>query len=204
MFAAEGKKHDEDDNGDIFKELMEDYEPQGNLESVPKGGGLEEKVDFKPGDKLQLGDLEIGKDSSQRALKEAAEHLGLSKAGSKEKIWKRICEFQKEEWLKDALISSGKLRRRELEGPRPLGPLPLKQPTEEERRRREVTHLPYQQWCEECVKCRAKADKVLPEDPVEVERHPCIQGDFMFTRGQAALILICSGTDLRYQWKGRQ
>ena len=95
--------------------------------------------------------------------------------------------------MKDALISSGKLKR-ELEGPRPQGPLPLKQPTEEERRRREVTRLPYQQWCEECVKCRAKADKVLPEDPGEVERHPCIQGDFMFTRGQAALILICSQT----------
>ena len=190
MFEQEGN---DDESRDIFKDLMEDYEPQGNVESVPKGGGLEEKTEFKPEDKLQLGDLEISKDSSQKVLKAAAEHLGLSKAGSKEKIWKRICEFQKEERLKDALISSGKLRR-ELEGPQPQGPLPVKQPTEEERKRREVTRLPYQPWCEECVKCRAKADKVLPEDPSEVERHPCIQGDFMFTKGQAALVLICSQT----------
>ena len=164
------------------------------MESVPKGGGVEEKTEFKPEDKLQLDDLEISKDSSQKVLKEAAEHLGLSKVGSKkEKIWKRICEFQKEERLKDALISSGKPRR-ELEGPRPQGPLPIKQPTEEERRRHEVTRLPCQPWCEECVKCRAKADKVLPEDPREVERQPCIQGDCMFTKGQAALVLICSQT----------
>ena len=190
MFEQEGN---DDESRDIFKDLMEDSEPQGNVESVPKGGGLEEKTEFKPEDKLQLGDLEISKDSSQKVLKEAAEHLGLSKAGSKEKIWKRICEFQKEERLKDALISSGKLRR-ELEGPRPQGPLPVKQPTEEERKRHEVTHLPYQPWCEECVKCRAKADKVLPEDPSEVERHHCIQGDFRFTKGQAALVLICSQT----------
>ena len=154
MFEQEGN---DDESRDIFKDLMEDYEPQGNVEPVPKGGGLEEKTEFKPEDKLQLGDLEISKNSSQKVLKEAAEHLGLSKAGSKEKIWKRICEFQKEERLKDALISSGKLRR-ELEGPRPQGPLPVKQPTEEERKRHEVTHLPYQPWCEECVKCRAKAD----------------------------------------------
>ena len=183
----------DDESRDIFKELMEDYEPQGNVESLPKGGGVEEKTEFKPEDKLQLGDLKISKESSQKVLKEAADHLGLSKAGSKEKIWKRICEFQKEERLKDALISSGKLRR-ELEGPRPQGPLPIKQPTEEERRRHEVTRLPYQPWCEECVKRRAKADKVLPEDPSEVERHACVQGDFMFTKGQAALVLICSQT----------
>ena len=190
MFEQE---RNDDESRDIFKELMEDYEPQGNVEPVPKGGGLEEKTELKTEDKLQLGDLEISKDSSQKVLKEAAEHLGLSKAGSKEKIWKRICEFQKEERLKDALVSSGKLRR-ELEGPRPQGPLPVKQPTEEERKRREVTRLPYQPWCEECVKCRAKADKVLPADPSEVERHPCVQGDFMFTKGQAALVLICSQT----------
>ena len=151
MFEQE---RNDDESRDIFKDLMEDYEPQGNVEPVPKGGGLEEKTELKSEDKLQLGDLEISKDSSQKVLKEAAEHLGLSKAGSKEKIWKRICEFQKKERLK------GKLRR-ELEGPRPQGPLPVKQPTEEERKRREVTHLPYQPWCEECVKCRAKADKVL-------------------------------------------
>ena len=70
-----------------------------------KGGGLEEKTEFKPEDKLQLCDLEISKDSSQKVLKEAAEHLGLSKAGSKEKIWKRTCKFQKkEERLKDASL----------------------------------------------------------------------------------------------------
>ena len=155
------QEQDDDESRDIFKELMEDYEPQGNVEDVPKGGGLEEKTEFKPEDKLQLGDLEFSKDSSQKVLREAAEHLGLSKAGSKDKIWKRICEFQKEERLKDALISSGKLRR-ELEGPRPHGPLPLKQPTEEERKRHEITRLPFQPWCEECVKCRARADKVLP------------------------------------------
>ena len=45
MFTEEGKKDDDDDNRDIFKELLEDYEPQGSLESVSKGGGLEEKVE---------------------------------------------------------------------------------------------------------------------------------------------------------------
>ena len=100
-----------------------------NVESVSKGGGLEEKTEFKPEDKLQWGNLEISKNSSQKVLKEAAEHLGLSKAGSKKKIWKRMCKFQKEERLKNALISSGKLRR-ELEGPQPQGSLPIKQKNE--------------------------------------------------------------------------
>ena len=77
------QEQNDDESRDIFKELMEDYEPQGKVEDVPKGGGLEEKTDFKPEDKLQLGDLEISKGSNQKVLKEAAEHLGLSKAGSK-------------------------------------------------------------------------------------------------------------------------
>ena len=39
---------EQDDNLDFFKELMEDYEPQGTLETFPEGGVWKRKVTSSP------------------------------------------------------------------------------------------------------------------------------------------------------------
>ena len=40
-----------------------------------------------------------------------------------------------------------------------------RQPSEEERRTHNLTHLPYRSWCEHCVKGRGRDHKVLKSQP---------------------------------------
>ncbi|CAE7277504.1 GIP [Symbiodinium sp. CCMP2592] len=64
-------------------------------------------------------------------------------------------------------------------------PLPLEQkfveePTAEQKRRHELSHVPYADWCPHCVKFRAKADKHVSSKP-ELRDDSVCSFDFAYT-----------------------
>ena len=60
-----------------------------------------------------------------------------------------------------------------------------REPTEEERRRHEASHLPYRSWCEYCVKGRGRC-RPHQRRKGEVEEHglPTISMDYFFLGGE--------------------
>ena len=129
---------------------------------------------------LWVGEQEITPQSTQKVLQKAAGDLGLSQKGSKSQIWKRLVQFQKDDLSRESFVVANKLRK-EMNEPNPVVAKDVKQPTEEERRRHEAVHLPFQAWCPYCVSTRSKDNKMLQHDEVEVERkmprrlHVCVR-----------------------------
>ena len=79
-------------------------------------------------------------------------------------------------------------------------------PTAAERSAHQLTHLPFQQWCELCVAGKAKEDhhrRRVVADEVQSERLPIIQMDYMFlgrhgedVEAESALMTILVAVDL--------
>ena len=68
------------------------------------------------------------------------------------------------------------------------------QPTEEERKRHNITHLPYRSWCADCVAGRGRAHAHVSRDPLEEDAIPIVGMDyhFMGTEGEEGTIpMLC-------------
>ena len=99
---------------------------------------------FENKDALVINNSELSERSSLRALREAAEFLGVGRGGSKNSLWTRINqEIQKME-NKELFTAANRLFR---EQHRHQGLVPVRaprQPSTEERELRELTHIPFQ------------------------------------------------------------
>ena len=62
---------------------------------------------------------------------------------------------------------------------RPMNKLSPKEPSEEERREHDLTHLPFRNWCRHCVRGRGKEEPCRRSGRGEAEV-PEIHVDFMF------------------------
>ena len=156
-------------------------------------------VEMEDREVLVVNGSEITLESSLRLLRAAAEFLGLSKGGSKQRLWRNInAKVQQQEAL-ELFEAANKLY---LEQSRPAGlstlPLP-RVPSAEEVRLHELTHLPFWSWCEHCLSCKSRGDnQTLLEDPSEGRRSvPTIELDYCFAKAESGdpILTVLVGID---------
>lgn len=70
---------------------------------------------------------------------------------------------------------------------RPRGQTLVKEPNEDERSKRELTHTPYQPWCDACVRHRAKPDRRLRTGASQESAVPIVSMDFAVTKKKEGL-----------------
>ena len=153
---------------------------------------------FKPevpvGNEIEEFELEgevYRRDSTLRKLREGLKYYGLPKGGSKEKCWKRLVEHHQHFAERAAVDVARKEfhRKKGDEGEEARMQSIPKQPTKAERQVHELTHWPFQPWCQACVACRAKEDPHHSHGPQREEAHssfPVLSMDFFYTRGGEA------------------
>ena len=143
-----------------------------------------------------MNDLVITPNSSIDALRTAGRFLRVSTSGSKQKIFNRI---------RVSHISS--LRLRALEVARgeheALQPHPWfldapDQPTTQERKLHEVTHLPFKKWCSVWVQSKSKMNHQKPAPPDELSQRSCptVQCDFCEVDGNLNVLIMANGGPL--------
>ena len=124
-------------------------------------------------------DLVVTASSTIKLLRDACRWLGISQAGSKQRMFDR-CKKAKELALRRSLVESA----REQYKSQSLDAIPVsvpQQPSDEERALHELTHVPFRPWCKYCVMSRSKANQHshMPDPVGESQREfPTIQCDF--------------------------
>ena len=117
--------------------------------------------------------------SPLRALRAGCESFGLSKRGSKQMCLKRMLDHLQMQTLLAAHGAEVKLKA---EGEREAKAQHVpKVPTPEEIQQHNLTHEPYKDWCEICVKHRARQD-AHPKSSHENAGHSVISFDFCYTK----------------------
>ena len=136
---------------------------------------------------LVINDTDLSERSSLRALREAAEFLGVGRGGSKSSLWTRINQEVQKMENKELFTAANRLFR---EQHRHQGLVPVRaprQPSTAERELHELTHIPFQQWCDFCVACKSRVDPQRVLDHSEEGRRsiPAIQLDYAFGKSRA-------------------
>ena len=83
--------------------------------------------------------------SSVYELRQAAKFLGISQAGSKTKMYERICTAHLTSLRRQAVEVAESAYQRDVIEPRVA--LPVRQPSDRERLLHNMTHLPFRSWC---------------------------------------------------------
>ena len=146
--------------------------------------------------------------STLKNLRQACKFYEIGQSGSKQIVFRRLAQHQK--YLELLAVQSA-VAKGKAEGERnPVPQALVKPPTEQERELHELTHTPYQPWCESCLKHRARQDKHLRSGKSHSSGIPIISMDFAVTkkkegldpnpegaaddRGALWLVLTCSQT----------
>ena len=147
-------------------------------------------------DEVVINDIFLKPTSSVRDLRAAAKYLGVSQAGSKSRMFERICSCHILALGRRSLELAEQAYQQEEVQPRETYSS-TRQPSERERRLHEITHLPFRQWCPFCVAGKSRSDY---KHPVEVEEvlqreFPVLQLDIMFApSGNSVLLIIDTWT----------
>ena len=83
-------------------------------------------------------------------------------------------------------MPTASLRRRSAER-HPHGQALAKEPTQQEIDQHELTHTPYQPWCDSCIKHRARPDRHLRTGASHESAIPIISMDFAVTKKKDGL-----------------
>ena len=155
-------------------------------------GGNPLELPFPAGEyeTLNVNGYEISHNSPHKVLKEVAEYMGVSRGGGKMALWKRLCEKLEREDRLAQFESANRLWKEQQSKPRSQR-LP-KAPSDEERSRHELTHLPYAAWCEYCVCTKAKNDaqRIAPE-AIASREIPSLELDYCFGKVSEQGYLYC-------------
>ncbi len=147
-------------------------------------------------DEIVINDVVLRPTSPVRDLRMAARYLGISQAGSKERMFERICSCHILALRRRSLeLAEQKYMEEEVPPREPYAA--TRQPSERERRLHEITHLPFRRWCPFCVAGKSRADYKHPVEVEEIQQreHPVIQLDIMFgPSGRSVLLLIDTWT----------
>ena len=68
----------------------------------------------------------------------------------------------------------------------PLEQVSAREPTAEERRQHELTHLPYQAWCTACLKHRARQDQHRRTGKSHGQGCPTVSFDFCYVKASGS------------------
>ena len=139
---------------------------------------------------IVIQDVELRANSSAYDLRQAAKFLGISQAGSKRKIYERVCTSHLLALRRQAVEVAEEAYQRDVVEPRVS--LPVRQPSDRERMLHNMTHIPYRSWCPHCIACKAHDDhhpKVPPERAADRE-FPVIQLDLFYGSGGSIHLLL--------------
>ncbi|CAE7264057.1 unnamed protein product [Symbiodinium sp. CCMP2592] len=118
--------------------------------------------------------VELHPGCTLKTLRSACEVLGIGKSGGKQTVFARIEQHLKtQELLQQHAFQTDGV-------PLPLEQKFVEEPTAEQKRRHELSHVPYADWCPHCVKFRAKADKHV-SSKLELRDDSVCSFDFAYT-----------------------
>ena len=142
-------------------------------------------------DEIVINDMVLRPTSSVKDLRAAAKFLGISQAGSKVRMFERICSCHILA-LRRRSLELAEQKYAEEEVPPEEAYSATRQPSERERRLHEITHLPFRKWCPFCIAGKARADykHSVEAEEVQAREHPVIQLDIMFGPGGSAVLLL--------------
>ena len=198
MFAKESFDESmpivEESEEDIFGDVVDAPQPAPQpVPEVPRQGpeiGVALNPPVSVPAKITIEDVELSASSSVYDLRQAAKFLGISQAGSKTKIYERICTAHLTSLRRQAVEVAESAYQRDVLEPRVS--LPVRQPSDRERMLHNMTHLPFRSWCPHCVACKSHDDhhpKVSPERVAE-RGFPVIQLDLFYGSGGSINLLL--------------
>ena len=104
-------------------------------------------------------DLVVTPNSPIKQLRDACKWLGISQAGSKQRMFSRI-QKARDQAIKRSMVEAAQEQyKRDVPEVNPVAIPP--QPSEKERSDHMLTHTPFQPWCEHCVMSRSRANQHL-------------------------------------------
>ncbi|CAE7337252.1 unnamed protein product [Symbiodinium sp. CCMP2592] len=135
-------------------------------------------------DGLELDGVQLSVGTPLRELKALCQRLGLAKSGGKAKVLRRLKEHRDVMERQMATQIAQQLFR---EGDR--DPQPFKVPVLPSRRQQElheITHQPFQPWCQACLMGRSRQSPHRDQEPAESDAgprdaRPLMQIDYCFT-----------------------
>ena len=129
---------------------------------------------------LMVNGIELTQESKLRELRAACGFYGISTSGSKLKCYQRLVSYIKELEIKAA---SAAVAAAEMEVARRPRAQPLvRVPSDEEQALHELTHTPYQPWCETCLMHRGRPDRHLRTGAARLSGIPIVSMDFCYTK----------------------
>ena len=138
-------------------------------------------------EKIVVNGVELTAESSLAALRSACGFYGISQSGGKLKCYGRLVNHLKKLEL-ELMTNAAQQATAEMER-KPKSPTLAVPPSEELQRQHELTHTPYQPWCESCVCFKAHANKQLRDDGARCSGTPTVSFDLAYIRS------IPEGTD---------
>lgn len=150
-------------------------EEEGAVAPMPLGGNRPDP------EQIQVEGWTVTDRSTLRALRDVLGVIGLSKHGSKAVCWRRLCDYKREE---DDRVAHNVARDAFLrEPPVPRGQVVPAQPDLKLVAVHELTHWPYQPWCQACIAGRGRDDHHQADDKKDPDRkmHPVMSMDFFYT-----------------------
>ena len=167
------------------------------IEPVPEGEQPEEPAqpvsDAQPPpqivphadkDELVIDNNLLTPENTLAELRQAALFMGISSAGSKAKLWRRLVSKYLELDMQSKIEISQKLMREQQRDPEvPRIPKIPDDPMVVELH--QATHLPFQPWCSACVATRSKSDHHQELEDRDREELPCsvVSFDYGYTAG---------------------
>ncbi|CAK9080671.1 unnamed protein product [Durusdinium trenchii] len=162
-------------------------EEGGELPMLAAGSGgrpeiLEDAAFIDPNElRIQIDETWFDKETKLKDLQEICKQLGLATSGSKIKVLRRLQSYKHHQEEKMAYEIAQRLfseSRREA--------IPLKAPklpSRHEQELHQLTHLPFQSWCQQCVATRSREDPRRKEDQADRKDRgrPVISFDYGFT-----------------------
>ena len=109
-------------------------------------------------DSIEVNGVRLTAESPIHTLRAACKYIGLSSSGGKQKLFDRIVSFYDQQQLSIAQEVQASLE----------APIVAARPMEV--RDHQLTHIPYQQWCEACVQGKARPDSQFASPERRTER----------------------------------
>ena len=157
------------------------HQGEGHDIAIPLEAEIEDE-------KVVIGEMELTKHSAIRDLRNGCRYLGISQAGSKEKMFNRILETNMKALRRQALEVAQRQYEAEVVQAEVVQAA-LRQPTPHERKLHEATHLPFRQWCGHCVAAKSK-DNVHKHQEEDQRSRPTVQVDFGHAECGEVLIAV--------------
>ncbi|CAE7322877.1 GIP [Symbiodinium sp. KB8] len=171
---------DDINEGRLFDEAGEPrFDPPGEPSAAAPGRGH-----------IVVDGVELHEGCNLKTLRAACTALGIGRSGGKATVLSRIAShldklrlLEKHQVEHDSLALEREPRQQ----------APVAAPTPEQIRLHQLNHIPYQPWCEHCIKYQARADKHVKARP-ETRQCSVCSFDYCFTErphGERGEKLIC-------------